>query len=55
MLVLGRRIDAWLAARFRAAQDRAALAQMSDRELHDIGISRGSVEPIASGTWLRDH
>ena len=32
-----RRLDAWFAARKRAAQDRRDLATMSDRELADIG------------------
>jgi uncharacterized protein YjiS (DUF1127 family) len=48
------RVDAWLAARKRAADDREALAGMSDRDLMDIGISRASVDAIAGGTWMRD-
>ena len=49
-----RRLDAWLAARKRAAQDRRDLAEMSDRELTDIGVSRASVDAVASGGWSRD-
>jgi uncharacterized protein YjiS (DUF1127 family) len=52
---LGRKVDAWLANRERAAKDRVALSHMSDRELHDIGISRASVGPVSSGHWLRDY
>jgi len=48
------RLDAWLAARRRAAQDRADLATMSERELADIGLPRASVEPAARGAWSRD-
>lgn len=48
------RFDAWLAARRRAAQDRADLAAMGDRELADIGLPRASVEPTARGAWSRD-
>ena len=46
--------DAWLALRRRAAQDRDALAGMSDRDLMDIGVSRASVDAIADGAWRRD-
>ena len=49
-----RAIDAWLAHRRRAAQDRADLASMSERELADIGVSRASVDAIADGSWTRD-
>ncbi|HVJ72433.1 MAG TPA: DUF1127 domain-containing protein [Casimicrobiaceae bacterium] len=49
-----RRLDAWFAARKRAAQDRRDLATMSDRELADIGVSRASVDAIATGGWSRD-
>ena len=48
------RLDAWLAQRARAARDRAALADMSERELHDIGLSRGFIDDAASGAWRRD-
>jgi uncharacterized protein YjiS (DUF1127 family) len=49
-----RAFDAWLATRRRVAQDLDALAAMSDRELHDIGLSRGSTDVNASGGWSRD-
>jgi len=47
-------LDRWIARRRRTAADLAILAGMSDRELADIGIQRGSVAAIAAGTWLRD-
>jgi uncharacterized protein YjiS (DUF1127 family) len=37
-------VRAWLAARRRDADDRAAFARMSERELRDIGVDRGSIE-----------
>jgi len=46
--------DAWLAKRQRAARDYRELADMSDRELHDIGVSRASVRAIADEGWQRD-
>lgn len=49
-----RNLDAWLAARKRAAQDRRDLSAMSERELADIGISRSSVDAAANGIWSRD-
>jgi uncharacterized protein YjiS (DUF1127 family) len=49
-----RRLDAWLAQRARAARDREVLADMSERELKDIGLSRGFVDDAASGAWHRD-
>ena len=52
---LTRRIDAWREARRRAAEDRAALANMSDRELHDIGISRTSIEAVVQRSWAREY
>jgi uncharacterized protein YjiS (DUF1127 family) len=51
---LAGRVAAWLAQRRRAADDLDALARMSERELHDIGISRGSLRAIAAGAWPRD-
>ncbi len=48
------RLDALLGARRRAAQDRDALAVMSDRELADIGLPRSSVDYAATGAWKRD-
>lgn len=47
------RLKAWLAKRARAARDREVLAAMSERELHDIGLSRGFVDYAASGDWQR--
>jgi uncharacterized protein YjiS (DUF1127 family) len=49
-----RALDAWLAARRRVSQDRDDLAAMSDRELADIGLSRGSADAAATGIWSRD-
>lgn len=46
-------LDAWLARRRRASEDRDALASMSERELRDIGVSRGSTDEIAAGDWTR--
>lgn len=51
---VARRIGAWLKVRARAATDRDALAGMSDRELHDIGLDRGSLSAVADGAWRRD-
>jgi uncharacterized protein YjiS (DUF1127 family) len=48
------RLHAWLDARKRAADDGAALATMSERELRDIGIDRASIDAVASGRWTRD-
>ena len=50
-----RRLDAWYQRKRRAATDREALANMSDRELMDIGIPRGSLHAAAERAWLRDH
>jgi uncharacterized protein YjiS (DUF1127 family) len=52
---LAQRIDAWLATRKRASQDLDALARMSDRELIDIGLDRGSVNFVGSGGRVRDY
>jgi uncharacterized protein YjiS (DUF1127 family) len=46
--------DTWLAARKRGARDFAELSTMSERELHDIGISRASQHAIAYEGLLRD-
>ena len=48
-------IREWLAARGRAAADRYAFANMSERELLDIGVVRASVDAVADGTWRRDY
>jgi uncharacterized protein YjiS (DUF1127 family) len=50
-----RHAEAWQRQRRRAAADREALANMSDRELIDIGIPRGSVHAVAERAWLRDY
>jgi uncharacterized protein YjiS (DUF1127 family) len=50
-----RAFDAWLATRRRVAQDLDALAAMSDRELHDIGLSRGSTDVNASAAGRATH
>ena len=47
-------LRAWHQGRRRAAADREALENMSDRELVDIGIPRGSVPAVAERAWLRD-
>ena len=49
------RIDAWLAMRRCAAADRDTLARMNDRELHDIGLARGTLKSVADGAWRRDY
>ena len=51
---VARRIDAWSAARARVAADREILANMSDRELLDIGLERGVARAVAEGRWTRD-
>lgn len=51
---IARRIDAWSAARARVAADREILANMSDRELLDIGLERGVARAVAEGRWTRD-
>ncbi len=50
-----RHAEAWHQRRRRAAADREALANMSDRELIDIGIPRGSMHAVAERAWLRDY
>ncbi len=52
---IARSIDAWLAARQRAAQDLDAFASMSDRELRDIGMNRASTNFVALGGRIRDY
>jgi uncharacterized protein YjiS (DUF1127 family) len=52
---LAQRIEAWLATRKRASADLDALARMSDRELIDIGLDRGSVNFVGSGGRVRDY
>jgi len=55
VLALLRHAEAWHQRTRRAAADREALAHMSDRELIDIGIPRGSVHAVAERAWLRDY
>jgi len=47
------RLDAWLAARAKASDDRDALCAMSERELRDIGIDSACVHGPAQPS-LRD-
>jgi uncharacterized protein YjiS (DUF1127 family) len=47
-------LDARMAAHKRAARDHCDLAEMSDRELKDIGIDRASISAVASRDWTRD-
>ena len=49
-----RYLNAWHQRKRRAAADREALVSMSDRELLDIGIPRGSVHAAADRAWMRD-
>ncbi|MDH5285141.1 MAG: DUF1127 domain-containing protein [Betaproteobacteria bacterium] len=49
-----RSLGDWLAFRARSVRDRAALAEMSERELRDIGVDRGLLDYAASGAWHRD-
>jgi uncharacterized protein YjiS (DUF1127 family) len=53
--IVGRKVDAWRLAKRRTAQDRDTLASMSDRELLDIGIARGSVRATLDRMWLREY
>jgi uncharacterized protein YjiS (DUF1127 family) len=48
------RIRTWLEMRERASADRDSLANMSDRELLDIGLDRASANAVADGLWMRD-
>lgn len=41
-------------ARRRERADNRALAEMSDRDLHDIGLDRGFVNEVTRGRWVRD-
>ena len=52
---IARSVDAWVAARQRAAQDLDAFACMSDRELRDIGMDRASTNFVALGGRIRDY
>ena len=48
------RLSGWLEARQRAYDDAGTLAQLSDRDLHDIGLDRGFVSAVARGRWTRE-
>lgn len=52
---IGRNLDEWSQARSRAAIDRDALANMSDRELRDIGLHRSCVNAATDRSWIRDY
>jgi uncharacterized protein YjiS (DUF1127 family) len=43
-----------LAARHRAATEVRELYQFDDRELRDMGLSRGDFSAILNGTYRRD-
>jgi len=43
------RLDAWLEARRHLADAREALSEMSDRELHDIGLDRADIRRVVQG------
>jgi uncharacterized protein YjiS (DUF1127 family) len=47
-------LDLWLLHRQRAARERQDLANMSDRDPMDIGVTRASLEAISTGHWQRD-
>jgi uncharacterized protein YjiS (DUF1127 family) len=48
------RFAATWAERRKLARDRQVLADFSDRELWDIGISRSDVPSVLAGTFNRD-
>ena len=43
-----------LAARHRSATEMRQLYQFDDRELRDVGLSRGDFPAIMRGTYCRD-
>jgi uncharacterized protein YjiS (DUF1127 family) len=45
------RVDAWITARNKAADDRRQLAGMSERELLDIGLHPGAVSRNGEAGW----
>lgn len=49
-----KRLDAWLAARDRAASDADALCAMSERELRDIGLGPTRIGRAPAEGWARD-
>ena len=48
------KIQAWREMRERASADRDVLANMSDRELQDIGLDRARANAIANGAWMHE-
>jgi uncharacterized protein YjiS (DUF1127 family) len=52
---LAERLDARIAARQKAADDRRLLSEMSERELRDIGISRAELLAIGGGWYFHRH
>jgi uncharacterized protein YjiS (DUF1127 family) len=55
-VTLGRvvaRLDAWLFKRRERAQLTNTLAKMSERDLHDLGISRADFPAIIQGDYRR--
>ena len=55
-VVMGRlvaRLDAWLFRRRQRSQLVNTLVRMTDRDLHDLGISRADFPTIIEGTYRR--
>jgi uncharacterized protein YjiS (DUF1127 family) len=48
------RFAAYFATRHRAATEIRQLYRCTDRELRDVGLSRGDVPAIINGTYRRD-
>ena len=48
-------IQRWHAMRMRASADRDTLANMSDRELLDIGLDRARANVIANAVGMREY
>jgi uncharacterized protein YjiS (DUF1127 family) len=48
------RLASRLAARHRVATEIRQLYQFDDRELRDVGLSRGDFPAIMTGTYRRD-
>jgi uncharacterized protein YjiS (DUF1127 family) len=48
--------DRWRAFRERRVQQHtiAMLQSMSDRDLKDIGLTRGEIGPAVRGQWMRE-
>ncbi|HEY7902053.1 MAG TPA: DUF1127 domain-containing protein [Casimicrobiaceae bacterium] len=51
---LWRRFVDWRAAARRSRRDRDDLAQMTERELRDIGVCMGDMPAAADVHWMRD-